>query len=49
MIADKGFDLLNAPIKRVGSPYTLVPFSPVLEREYQPYEGKIIKAVKSLF
>ncbi|HWQ79478.1 MAG TPA: alpha-ketoacid dehydrogenase subunit beta [Anaerovoracaceae bacterium] len=49
MIADSGFDFLNAPIKRVGAPYTPVPFSSVLEREYQPNEEKIIKAVKSLF
>jgi pyruvate/2-oxoglutarate/acetoin dehydrogenase E1 component len=49
MIADKGFDLLDAPIKRVASPYTPVPFSAVLEREYQPNEAKIIDTVKSLF
>jgi pyruvate/2-oxoglutarate/acetoin dehydrogenase E1 component len=49
MIADKGFDFLDAPIKRVASPYTPVPFSAVLEREYQPNEAKIVSAVKSLF
>ena len=49
MIADKGFDYLDAPIKRVASPYPPVPFSAVLEREYQPNEAKIIQAVKSLF
>jgi len=48
MIADKGFDYLDAPIKRVASPNTPVPFSAVLEREYQPNEAKIIRAVKSL-
>lgn len=49
MIADKGFDFLNAPVKRVASPYAPCPFSAVLEREYQPNEAKIIAAVKSLF
>jgi len=49
MIADKGFDLLDAPVKRVASPYAPVPFSAVLEREYQPNEAKIIAAVRSLF
>jgi pyruvate/2-oxoglutarate/acetoin dehydrogenase E1 component len=49
MIADKGFDFLDAPIKRVASPYTPVPFSAVLEREYQPNEAKIVGTVKSLF
>ena len=49
MIADKGFDFLDAPIKRVASPYTPVPFSGVLEREYQPNEAKIVSTVKSLF
>jgi acetoin:2,6-dichlorophenolindophenol oxidoreductase subunit beta len=49
MIADRGFDFLDAPIKRVASPYTPVPFSAALEREYQPNEAKIVKAVQSLF
>ena len=49
MIADEGFDLLNAPIKRVTAPDTPVPFSSVLERSYLPSEEKIITAVKELF
>lgn len=49
MIADEGFDLLNAPIKRVTAPDTPVPFSPVLEKSYLPGEEKIINAVKELF
>ncbi|MDR3295770.1 MAG: alpha-ketoacid dehydrogenase subunit beta [Clostridiales Family XIII bacterium] len=49
MIADKGFDFLDAPIKRVGAPYTPVPFSGALEKHYQPNEERIIRAVKSLF
>lgn len=49
IIADEGFDLLNAPIKRVTAPDTPVPFSPVLEQAYLPNEGKIVTAVKELF
>ncbi|MCL2652625.1 MAG: alpha-ketoacid dehydrogenase subunit beta [Propionibacteriaceae bacterium] len=49
IIADEGFDLLNAPVKRVGAPFTPVPFSAVLEKEYQPSEEKIVSVVKSLF
>jgi len=49
LVADEGFDLLNAPIKRVAAPDTPVPFSPVLERAYLPDEGKIVAAVKALF
>ncbi|MDR0874908.1 MAG: alpha-ketoacid dehydrogenase subunit beta [Clostridiales Family XIII bacterium] len=48
-LADEAFDFLDAPIKRVGSPFTPVPFSAALERNYQPNEEKIIAAVKSLF
>jgi pyruvate/2-oxoglutarate/acetoin dehydrogenase E1 component len=49
LVADEGFDLLNAPIKRVAAPDTPIPFSPVLERAYLPDEGKIVAAVKALF
>lgn len=48
-VADVGFDFLDAPIKRVGAPFTPVPFSGVLEQNYQPNEERIIAAVKSLF
>jgi len=49
IIADEGFDLLNAPIKRVTAPDTPVPFSPVLEQAFLPNEAKIVAAVKELF
>ena len=49
IVADEGFDLLDAPIKRVTAPDTPIPFSPVLENAYIPSEEKIIKAVKELF
>ncbi len=48
MIADEAFDYLDAPVKRVAAPFTPVPFSPVLEKEYIPGKEKIINAVKEL-
>lgn len=49
IVAEEGFDLLDAPIKRVTAPDTPIPFAPVLENAYLPSEEKIIKAVKELF
>lgn len=48
-VAEEGFDLLDAPIKRVTAPDTPVPFAPVLEAAYLPSEAKIVRAVKELF
>ena len=48
-LADEAFDFLDAPIKRVGAPFTPVPFAPALERNYQPNEERIIAAARSLF
>ena len=39
MVADKGFDFLDAPIKIVTAPHTPVPFSPPLEQVYMPTSG----------
>ena len=49
MVADKGFDYLNAPIKIVCAPHTPVPFSPPLEDHYLPNPQKISAAVLGLF
>ena len=49
MVADKGFDLLDGPIKIVTSPHTPVPFSPPLEQAYVPSPEKIADAVRLLF
>jgi pyruvate/2-oxoglutarate/acetoin dehydrogenase E1 component len=48
LVADEGFDLLDAPIKRVTAPDTPVPFSPALEAAYVPTAEKIRAAVVSL-
>jgi len=48
MIAEEAFDYLDAPVKRVGAPFTPVPFSPVLEQEYIPSTEKIIAAIREV-
>ncbi len=49
LVADKGFDFLNAPIKTVAAPHTPVPFSPPLEDHYLPGPQKIRDAALGLF
>ncbi|SHJ10455.1 alpha-ketoacid dehydrogenase subunit beta [Desulfofundulus thermosubterraneus] len=49
IVAEEGFDFLDAPVKRVAAPFAPVPFSPPLEAAYVPSEEKIIEAIKSLF
>ena len=48
MVADRGFDTLDAPIKLVTAPHTPVPFSPPLEREYVPSPERIAEAVREI-
>jgi pyruvate dehydrogenase E1 component beta subunit len=48
MVAEKGFDYLDAPIARIGAPFTPVPFSPSLERAFLPNEEDIIQSIHNL-
>ncbi|MFB9758255.1 alpha-ketoacid dehydrogenase subunit beta [Ectobacillus funiculus] len=48
LVADKGFDTLDAPIKRITAPHTPVPFSPPLEDLYLPTPEKVLEAVSEL-
>ena len=48
MVAEKAFDYLDAPILRVAAPFSPVPFSPSLEKEFIPSEEKILEAVKTV-
>ncbi len=48
MVADTGFDTLDAPIKRVTAPHTPVPFSPPLEQFYVPSPDRIVNAVREI-
>lgn len=45
LCTDKGFDFLDAPVKKVTAPHTPVPFSPVLEDTYMPSPDQIVDAV----
>jgi len=48
MVAEKGFDCLKAPIKRVGWPDVPIPASYVLEEAFYPGPQDIINAVKGI-
>jgi pyruvate dehydrogenase E1 component beta subunit len=48
LVAEDGFDLLDAPITRVAAPDTPVPFSPILETAFVPNAEKIAAAVRGL-
>jgi pyruvate dehydrogenase E1 component beta subunit len=48
IIVDRGFDLLNAPIKRVTALDVPIPFSPSLEEAVLPNEEKIGAAVRAV-
>ena len=47
IVAEKGFQYLDAPIRKVTSLNTPVPFSPVLEEAFLPSVGKIVEAARS--
>ncbi len=47
-IQEEAFDYLDAPIARVGAPFSPVPFSPVLEQAYIPNAERIVSEVKTL-
>jgi len=48
IIIDKGFDYLNAPIKRVAALDVPIPFSPPLENYVLPDEAKLKRAVQEV-
>jgi pyruvate/2-oxoglutarate/acetoin dehydrogenase E1 component len=45
MVADRGFDYLDAPIKTVTAPHTNIPYSSALEHLYPPTPQQIVDAV----
>ena len=47
-IQENVFDDLDAPVGRIGAPFSPVPFSPPLEQAYLPNAQKIADGVKSL-
>jgi acetoin:2,6-dichlorophenolindophenol oxidoreductase subunit beta len=48
LIAEKGFDHLDAPIKRVTALDVPIPFSPPLEKAAVPDEGRIEAAIRAV-
>ena len=46
-IQDAAFDCLEAPIQRVGAPFTPVPVSPPLEDAYRPGAAQIAAAART--
>ena len=47
-IQEEAFDYLDAPVGRVGAPFTPVPFSPSLEKAYMPTAEKIADEVRQI-
>lgn len=48
LIMEEAFEYLDAPVKRVGSPYTPVGFNRILEKAILPNTDKIVAAAKEL-
>ncbi|MEE8311472.1 MAG: alpha-ketoacid dehydrogenase subunit beta [Candidatus Binatia bacterium] len=48
LCVDKGFDFLDAPVKRVTAPHTPVPFNAALEAAYMPSAEKVVAAVREM-
>lgn len=47
-VIEQAFDLLDAPVKRIGAAFTPIPWGPVPESAVLPQEADIIAAVKEL-
>ena len=47
-IQEEAFDYLDAPVARVGAPFSPVPFSPVLEQQYIPDVNALATQIRSV-
>lgn len=47
-IQEEAFDYLDAPVLRIGAPFSPVPFSPALEKAYVPDAARIAEGVRAL-
>jgi pyruvate/2-oxoglutarate/acetoin dehydrogenase E1 component len=47
-IQEEAFDYLDAPVARVGAPFSPVPFSPALEQHYLPDAAKIADGIRGV-
>jgi pyruvate dehydrogenase E1 component beta subunit len=48
LAAERAFDALRAPVRRVTAPHTPIPFSPPLEDAYVPSADRIAAAVREI-
>jgi pyruvate/2-oxoglutarate/acetoin dehydrogenase E1 component len=48
LVADKGIDYLDGPIKRVGGEFCPIPYSAIMEHFYLPGEEKIKQAIEKV-
>src|SRR5512139_77314 len=48
LCVDRGFDYLNAPVKRVTAPHSPVPFSPGLEDAFVPSVERVLEAIRQM-
>ena len=47
-LQEHAFDYLDAPIGRVGAPFSPVPFSPALEKHYVPNAAMIVAEARRM-
>ena len=48
LVADRAIDRLDAPIKRVGTMDTPIPFAPECEQFVLPNEQRIVQAIREV-
>jgi pyruvate/2-oxoglutarate/acetoin dehydrogenase E1 component len=48
LCVDRGFDFLDAPVKRVTAPHSPVPFSPGLEDAFVPSVERVLEAIRQM-
>jgi len=48
LLADRGIDFLDGPVKRVGAPFCPIPSSPSMEQFYLPDASRIIAAARQV-
>lgn len=48
VVAEQGFDLLKAPIRRITTPNVAIPYAPVAEAHVVPGEARIVEVVRRL-
>ena len=48
LLADRGIDYLDGPVKRVGAMFCPIPSCPEMEQYYLPNAEKIVQAVQDI-